>query len=287
LTPLKIYLIIYNALSLLLWTYILIVITTFILTPRSSPISIPSRWLFPQSDLVDRLYAHFGGSCQYHNLGETVKWTQTLAVFDVLHAVLGLVRSSPGTALSQVASRLWAVWGVVELVPSVCCGNHPLYATMVLAWSVAEVLRYSFYTSSLFGYQIGLIDWLRYNAFYILYPVGASSEAFLSYSTLPPLSTFHLPSLFSSLSSLSTILVHLPTNIRTALISSSLGRAVLWRATKSILEDKMKMRWSWMEVLRLILFFLWWPSLYILMSHMSRQRRKHMSKNKLGKDKTL
>ena len=57
-------------------------------------------------------------------LGTWVKVTQTLAVLDVVHAALGLVKSNVGTAASQVFSRLWAVWAVVEMVPEV----SPSYA---------------------------------------------------------------------------------------------------------------------------------------------------------------
>lgn len=52
-------------------------------------------------------------------MGNWVKFTQTLAVLDVVHAALGLVKSNVGTAASQVFSRLWAVWAVVEMVPEV------------------------------------------------------------------------------------------------------------------------------------------------------------------------
>lgn len=52
-------------------------------------------------------------------LGTWVKITQTLAVMDVIHAALGIVKSNVGTAASQVFSRLWAVWAVVEMVPEV------------------------------------------------------------------------------------------------------------------------------------------------------------------------
>lgn len=47
------------------------------------------------------------------------KWTQTLAVLEVVHAALGWVRSPLGTVASQVASRLWTVWGVVEAAPEI------------------------------------------------------------------------------------------------------------------------------------------------------------------------
>ena len=56
---------------------------------------------------------------------------------------------------------------------------------MVLAWSVTEVIRYPFYALSLLGINSNLLLWLRYTTFYVLYPLGASSEAFLILATLP------------------------------------------------------------------------------------------------------
>lgn len=56
---------------------------------------------------------------------------------------------------------------------------------MVFAWSVAEVIRYSFYAFSLAGFSPYVLLWLRYTAFYILYPLGASSEASLICASLP------------------------------------------------------------------------------------------------------
>jgi very-long-chain (3R)-3-hydroxyacyl-CoA dehydratase len=56
---------------------------------------------------------------------------------------------------------------------------------MVLAWSATEVIRYSFYASSLADREYLGLQYLRYTTFYVLYPLGAASEAFLIYSTLP------------------------------------------------------------------------------------------------------
>ena len=63
--------------------------------------------------------------------------------------------------------------------------NNPLYASMVLSWSMTEVIRYSFYACSLVGMTPFVLLYLRYTTFYILYPSGASSEAFLIYASLP------------------------------------------------------------------------------------------------------
>ena len=43
-----------------------------------------------------------------------------LAVLEVLHALLGWVRSPLATTLIQVSSRLYLVWGVTHMFPQVC-----------------------------------------------------------------------------------------------------------------------------------------------------------------------
>ena len=54
-------------------------------------------------------------------------------------------------------------------------------STMVLAWSITEIIRYSYYTVSLFNVKIGFLTWLRYTLFIVLYPIGAGSELLCIY----------------------------------------------------------------------------------------------------------
>lgn len=125
---LKAYLLAFNAISALAWGYLLYLTLWFILTPRSggaqgSPgnyriLGQSARSKHPLS-YVAKLANHLTGGYRFHGLGEATKWVQTLAVMEVVHAALGWVRSPVGTVASQVASRLWAVWGVVEMVPKV------------------------------------------------------------------------------------------------------------------------------------------------------------------------
>lgn len=92
----------------------------------------------------------------------------------------------------QVAGRLTVLWAVVEAYPSSASasasasapgstsasgGGVPFYALMVLAWSAADVVRYVYFAARLLGgHQYGRLVWLRYSAFYVLYPVGIASE---------------------------------------------------------------------------------------------------------------
>lgn len=56
---------------------------------------------------------------------------------------------------------------------------------MVFAWSATELIRYPFYAFNLVNMNPYILLWLRYTTFYILYPVGAISEAGLIFAVLP------------------------------------------------------------------------------------------------------
>jgi very-long-chain (3R)-3-hydroxyacyl-CoA dehydratase len=71
---------------------------------------------------------------------------------------------------------------------------------MVIAWSVTEVIRYSNYVATLLGVRVAPLEWLRfvfslllhtklrrrsYTLFYIMYPIGAGSEATFIYHAAP------------------------------------------------------------------------------------------------------
>ena len=61
---------------------------------------------------------------------------------------------------------------------------------MLLAWSATEVVRYGYFAIALgFGSARrvpGVVAWLRYNMFFVLYPLGIGSETWLVYQSLGP-----------------------------------------------------------------------------------------------------
>ncbi|THY99433.1 PTPLA-domain-containing protein [Aureobasidium pullulans] len=79
----------------------------------------------------------------------------------------------------QVASRILLIWGIVTPFPNTVAFS-PIYSTMLIAWSITEVIRYSYFAINL---STGSVPaawlWLRYNTFFILYPLGISSECWL------------------------------------------------------------------------------------------------------------
>lgn len=84
----------------------------------------------------------------------------------------------------QVLSRFVLVWGVVYPFPFLARSNW--YSSMLLAWSVTEVIRYSYFALNLSGVQPRPLVWLRYNTFFVLYPIGITSECALIYYSAGP-----------------------------------------------------------------------------------------------------
>lgn len=120
----------------------------------------------------------------YFAVGEWTAATQTLALAEVLFSLSGLVRAPLFTTAMQVASRLFLVWGVVAQYTGVA-GFSAAYTSMLVAWSVTEVIRYSFFACSLgLGDVPAFLLWLRYNTFFLLYPIGISSECWLIFKTI-------------------------------------------------------------------------------------------------------
>ena len=104
----------------------------------------------------------------------------------------GIVRAPLLTTIMQVASRFLLVWGVVSNFP-MTSSFSPAYSTMLLAWSVTEVIRYSYFAINLaYGYVPSRLTWLRYNAFFVLYPMGISSECWLLWLAVTPAKSWNL-----------------------------------------------------------------------------------------------
>ncbi|KAH8704122.1 putative phosphatase-like protein [Talaromyces proteolyticus] len=136
--------------------------------------------------------------------------TQSLAALEILHSLIGLVRAPVVTTAMQVASRFLVVWGVMftfhegaEYVASVPSGAGILgnegvtqygdYAFLgcMFAWGITECIRYGFFAMQLAGVGVpGFWLWLRYNTFFVLYPIGISSECVLIYLGLEPAGQF-------------------------------------------------------------------------------------------------
>ncbi|XP_058184983.1 very-long-chain (3R)-3-hydroxyacyl-CoA dehydratase PASTICCINO 2-like isoform X1 [Rhododendron vialii] len=120
----------------------------------------------------------------YHATEKPLLLAQSTAVLEILHGLLGLVRSPITATVPQISSRLFVTWGVLWSFPET--RTHLLVSLLVISWSITEIIRYSFFgTKEAFGFAPSWIMWLRYSTFLFLYPIGISSEVGLIYFALP------------------------------------------------------------------------------------------------------
>jgi very-long-chain (3R)-3-hydroxyacyl-CoA dehydratase len=70
-----------------------------------------------------------------------------------------VVRAPLFTTFLQVASRVVLIWGIVENFP---VSDEWAYTTMLFAWSLTEVVRYSYFVLALTGQVPPAVIWLRY-----------------------------------------------------------------------------------------------------------------------------
>ncbi|KAJ5464359.1 uncharacterized protein N7458_000045 [Penicillium daleae] len=176
----RIYLLIYNTVCASLWLRILI--TTILILVSSSDVSNV-----------------------YTSLEPWTRLTQTLAVAEIIHAACGRVfcfhlpritRSPVFTTFTQVFARSTQVWAVNYAFPETTSSSSA-YAAMLLAWSTADVIRYSYFATMLAGLDnIAVLKWLRYSLFVVLYPVGISSEWWFMYNATKSISNMAVLGVF-------------------------------------------------------------------------------------------
>lgn len=103
------------------------------------------------------------------------------AVLEIFHSLFKWVKSPIMTTVTQVFSRVVLVF-VLEFVP-----ESRRFGLILLgfAWSLTEVIRYSFYFIKLMGFQTPyVLLWCRYSFFIFLYPMGVSGEVITLIYTL-------------------------------------------------------------------------------------------------------
>lgn len=120
----------------------------------------------------------------YNAVEKPLQLAQTAAVLEILHGLVGLVRSPITATLPQIGSRLYLTWIILYSFPEI--RSHFLVTSLVISWSITEIIRYSFFgLKEVLGFAPSWLMWLRYSTFLLLYPTGISSEVGLVYFALP------------------------------------------------------------------------------------------------------
>jgi len=141
-------------------------------------------WLVLMIKIVDHLIRENGDTEKlYSEVEPVLQIFQTAAVLEVLHSAVGFVKSNPLLTAVQVYSRVFLVWGVVWSVEQVQTNSFIIF--FLVAWTITEIIRYSFYFFSLLGFVPYFLKWCRYTFFIILYPIGVMGEVMTIYHALP------------------------------------------------------------------------------------------------------
>ncbi|KAK1603318.1 hypothetical protein QYE76_018650 [Lolium multiflorum] len=133
---------------------------------------------------VSALLGSGGHEAVYAAVEKPLQFAQTAAVMEILHGLVGLVRSPVSATIPQIGSRLFLTWGILWSFPET--QSHILVTSLVISWSITEIIRYSFFgMKEALGFAPSWLLWLRYSTFMILYPIGILSEVGLIYIALP------------------------------------------------------------------------------------------------------
>ncbi|XP_033727517.1 very-long-chain (3R)-3-hydroxyacyl-CoA dehydratase 2-like [Pecten maximus] len=154
----KIYLVAYNVTQILGWSAIML--------------ALGNHWMTNQSV-----------TGVYEDVAPLLNIFQTAAILEIFHCAVGLVRSNVVLTAFQVFSRVFLTWGIAYSVPEVQTSIGVFM--FIFAWTVTEIIRYSFYFSGLVGMIPYPLQWCRYTFFLVLYPIGVSGELLTIYASLP------------------------------------------------------------------------------------------------------
>jgi len=157
----KLYLFVYNMLSFAGWGYVLFLLIKTLIDTNGDYTKV------------------------YDNIRNELTIVQACAILEILHSLIGFVPSPVFTTTCQVFSRLFVSYYILYYTNDPKTYQSPFLPVMVCAWSITEVIRYLYYALNIFKIQVKLLTWVRYTFFYILYPVGASSECVLIYTAIP------------------------------------------------------------------------------------------------------
>ncbi|XP_044972024.1 very-long-chain (3R)-3-hydroxyacyl-CoA dehydratase PASTICCINO 2B-like [Hordeum vulgare subsp. vulgare] len=129
-----------------------------------------------------------GHEAVYAAVERPLQFAQTAAFMEILHSILGFVRSPISTTIPQISGRLYITWGILwgfrEAQP------HIFVTSLIISWSITEIIRYSFFgMKETFGFAPYWLLWLRYSTFLVFYPIGMLSEVGLIFVAIPSMKT--------------------------------------------------------------------------------------------------
>ena len=116
-----------------------------------------------------------------------LKVSQTVAICEIFHALFGLVRSSAWNTLTQIMSRVAVLWVFLDMIAMKHDTSKDTigFPMLLFAWTITEIIRYTFYAHSLLDIVSDNLIWSRYTFFIVLYPLGVAGELICIVASLP------------------------------------------------------------------------------------------------------
>lgn len=108
--------------------------------------------------------------CDLQDSRRIAQCAQAFNLLDIVHALFGVTKSAVTPSLMQAASRILSL----TLTHSTAA-PHTVIKWMISAWSIADAVRFAYYL------RPTVMQWLRYNLFIVLYPVGFVCELLVIY----------------------------------------------------------------------------------------------------------
>ncbi|XP_074650054.1 very-long-chain (3R)-3-hydroxyacyl-CoA dehydratase-like [Tubulanus polymorphus] len=119
----------------------------------------------------------------FEKVGAQLMLCQFLALMEIMHPLLGFVKSKVLTTAVQVLGRNLVLFVLILNNPDI--QKHYAVWWLFSAWSLVEIFRYPFYMLSSIGQEWGLVSWLRYTVWIPLYPMGFMCEGYIILQSLP------------------------------------------------------------------------------------------------------
>ncbi|KAL3866662.1 hypothetical protein ACJMK2_043944 [Sinanodonta woodiana] len=119
----------------------------------------------------------------FESVGAQLMVCQVAAILEILHPLLGLVKTGVFAPLMQVLGRNFILFVIIFQEPRL--QDAPVVWYLFLTWSAVELIRYPFYMLSSVGMDVKIVTWLRYSAWVVLYPLGFLFEGTLVIMAIP------------------------------------------------------------------------------------------------------
>lgn len=151
-------------------------VTKFYLLIYNNSCSI--GWAYVLMHAILYITAPMGLSLFVKEVQQALFYVQMAAMLEVVHAMIGIVRSPVRVTFMQVSSRVVVLLFLLKSPNAMSSLGGGL---MVLSWSLVEVPRYAFYMCAVVTGDATKktpywLFWLRYTLFIVLYPSGITGE---------------------------------------------------------------------------------------------------------------